>query len=246
MTISQGLEELPSRAALLNAPNVPDQWLAARGLSKPLGPIASPLHRVVRCNSERLILGCGLLGSHILNVVDSTLFQPTGNRFAVLLWQIICGLDLRNVFASRKVVRDYGVFYLVFRLPPSQHNSVYADIPQRIDSRLNVSKVCVRLCAHNSVVVKHLNAPPPSFGSRSGAKSEAQCIRQDKQMQIPTGHVLPTVDMTMNSASERGRSAARGQKMRHRLGCCPRVHCIAWFCFLLGVVIDGMVFRAFR
>jgi len=28
--------------------NGPDQWLAAKGLSTPLGFIASPLHRVVR------------------------------------------------------------------------------------------------------------------------------------------------------------------------------------------------------
>jgi hypothetical protein len=28
-------------------PNVPDQWLAAKGLSTPQGFIASPLHRVV-------------------------------------------------------------------------------------------------------------------------------------------------------------------------------------------------------
>ena len=32
-----------------NTQNVSDQWLAPRGLSMPLGLIASPLHRVVRC-----------------------------------------------------------------------------------------------------------------------------------------------------------------------------------------------------
>jgi hypothetical protein len=33
-------------------PNGPDQWLAPKGLSTPLGFIASPLHRVVRNSSS--------------------------------------------------------------------------------------------------------------------------------------------------------------------------------------------------
>ena len=33
----------------IHCPNVPDQWLAATGLSTPPGFFASPLHRVVRC-----------------------------------------------------------------------------------------------------------------------------------------------------------------------------------------------------
>ena len=36
---------------LILSPNDPDQWLAAEGLSTPLGFIASPLHRLVRLRS---------------------------------------------------------------------------------------------------------------------------------------------------------------------------------------------------
>ena len=40
------------RSCILLGPNGPDQWLAATGLSTPLGFIASPLHRVVRHSAK--------------------------------------------------------------------------------------------------------------------------------------------------------------------------------------------------
>ena len=45
---------LPSEP--ISSPNGSDQWLAAKGLSTPLGFIASPLHRVVTANLRSLVM----------------------------------------------------------------------------------------------------------------------------------------------------------------------------------------------